>query len=192
MIQWGGIPEDSEVTVYLPDLDADTIITAAALRSGPQRLERVDAHTIRCLVSDVSYIPLPAPAPMHIAGLITIRLPDTVKTRERFRVVVRQLGGVPRHVVGTFELFINVSTSEAIRPEEERTLAVLKHIAGTIKPSSRWYAIFQRYIAGSEDKVRGVGGTPEQIGPSPTGEQPRPPDDPEERRPSLLPLIVDH
>jgi Domain of unknown function (DUF1929) len=174
MIQWGGIPEDSDVTVYLPDLEADAIIAASARRSGPQRLERVDAHTIRCLVSDVSYIPLPTSAPMHIAGLITIRLPDTVRTRERFRIVVRQLGGFPRHVVGTFELFISVSTSEVIRPEEERTLAVLKHIAGTIKPSSRWYAIFQRYLAGTEDKVRGVGGTPEQIGPSPAGELPRP------------------
>ena len=53
MIQWGGIPEDSEVTVYLPDLDAEAILAAAARRSGPQRLERVDVHTIRCLVSDV-------------------------------------------------------------------------------------------------------------------------------------------
>lgn len=182
MIQWGGIPEDSQVTVYLPDLDADAILTSSARRAGPQRLERVDAHTIRCLVSDVSYIPLPTPAPMHIAGLITIRLPDSVKTRERFHVVVRQLGGFPRRVVGTFELFISVSTSEAIRPEEERTLAVLKHIAGTIKPSSRWYAIFQRYLAGTEDKVRGVGGAPEQIGPSPNGEPPRPTDDRDEKR----------
>ena len=75
-----------------------------------------------------------------------------------------------------------MSTSELIRPEEERTLAVLKHIAGTIKPSSRWYAIFQRYIAGIEDKVRGVGGTPGQIGPSTAGEQPRPKDDSEEQK----------
>lgn len=126
MIQWGGVPEDAEATLFLPALDADAILGAAALRSGPQRLDRIDAHTIRCRVSDVSYIPLPAPAPMHIAGLITIRLPESVKTGQRFRVVVRQLGGFPRHVVGTFELFISVSTSEAIRPEEERTLSVLK------------------------------------------------------------------
>jgi galactose oxidase-like protein len=174
MIQWGGVPEDAEVTLYLPALDADAILGAAALRSAPQHLERVDAHTIRCRVSDVSYIPLPAPAPMHIAGLITIRLPESVKTGQRFRVVVRQLGGFPRHVVGTFELFISVSTSEAIRPEEERTLAVLKHIGGTIRPTSRWYSIFQRYLAGAEDKVRGVGGSPGQIEPSPTGEPTRP------------------
>jgi hypothetical protein len=170
MIQWNGLPEDSEVTVYLPSLDADVIMAAAARRSGPQRLERVDAHTVRCLVGDVSYIPLPAPAPMNVAGLITIRLPETVKVGERYNVVVRQLGGLPRYVVGTFELFIAVSTSERIRPEEERSLSVLKHIAGTIKPSSRWHAVFQRYLAVLNDKVRGVGGSPGDIDPSTTGE----------------------
>jgi hypothetical protein len=170
MIQWNGLPEDSDVTVYLPSLDADEILAAAARRSGPQRLEKVDAHTVRCLVGDVSYIPLPAPAPTHVAGLITIRLPETVKVGERYNVVVRQVGGLPRYVVGTFELFIAVSTSEKIRPEEERTLSVLKHIAGTIKPSSRWHAVFQRYLAVLNDKVRGVGGSPGDIDPSTTGE----------------------
>lgn len=177
MIQWGGLPEDAEVTLYLPSLDADAIIAAAARRSGPRRLERVDAHTIRCLVGDVSYVPLPAPAPLNVAGLITIRLPETVRVGESYRVVVRQLGGLPRYVVGTFEMFISVSTSELIRPEEERTLAVLKHIAGTIVPASRWYAIFQRYLGDLGDKVRGVGGLPGQIEPSPTGEPPRQTDD---------------
>jgi hypothetical protein len=174
MIQWGGVPEDAEVTLYLPALDAEAILDAAARRSGPQRLERIDAHTIRCRVSDVSYIPLPAPQPMNIAGLITIRLPESVKTGQRFPVVVRQLGGFPRRVVGTFELFILVSTSEAIRPEAERTLSVLKHIAGGIKPTSRWHSIFKRYLTGTEDKVRGVGGSPGQIEPSPNGEPARP------------------
>lgn len=173
MIQWNGLPEDSEVTIYLPSLDADRILAAAARRSGPQRLEKVDAHTIRCLVADVNYIPLPAPAPTHVAGLITIRLPETVKIGERYNVIVRQIGGLPRYVVGTFELFIAVSTSERIRPEEERTLSVLKHIAGTIKPSSRWHAVFQRYLTVLNDKVRGVGGEPGQIGPSTTGEPPK-------------------
>ena len=182
MIQWNGVPEDSEVTLFMPDLDADAILAAAARRSGPQRLERVDAHTIRCLVADVNYIPLPAPAPMHIAGLMTIRLPDSVRVGERYSVVVRQLGGLPRYVVGTFEMFISVSTSEAIRPEEERTLAVIKHIAGTIKPASRWSSVFQRYVAVLGDKVRGVGGSPGQIDPSTAGEPPRTDDQEDPRR----------
>ncbi|HEX3183405.1 MAG TPA: galactose oxidase-like domain-containing protein [Pyrinomonadaceae bacterium] len=176
MIEWNGLPEDSDVTVYLPSLDADAILLAAARRSGPQRLEKVDAHTVRCLVGDVSYIPLPAPEPSHVAGLITIRLPETVKVGERYNIIVRQVGGLPRYVVGTFELFIAVSTSEKIRPEEERSLSVLKHIAGTIKPSSRWYAVFQRYLAVLNDKVRGVGGSPAEIDPSTTGEPAGDPD----------------
>lgn len=182
MIQWNGVPEDSEVTLFMPDLDADAILAAAARRTGPQRLERVDAHTIRCLVADVNYVPLPAPSPMHIAGLITIRLPETVRVGERYNIVVRQLGGLPRYVVGAFEMFISVSRSELIRPDEERTLAVIKHIAGTIKPASRWYSVFQRYVAVLGDKVRGVGGSPGQVNPSTTGEPPRPPDDRERHR----------
>jgi hypothetical protein len=182
MIQWNGLPEDSDVTVYLPSLDADAILAAAARRSGPQRLEKVDAHTVRCLVGDVSYIPLPAPEPTHVAGLITIRLPETVKVGERYNVIVRQVGGLPRYVVGTFELFIAVSTSERIRPEEERSLSVLKHIAGTIKPSSRWHAVFQRYLAVLNDKVRGVGGSPADVDPSTTGEPGRKDDEDAEAR----------
>jgi hypothetical protein len=170
MIQWNGLPEDSEVTLYLPSLNADDILAASARRPGLPKLQKVDTHTIRCLVGDVSYIPLPVSAPAHVAGLITIRLPETVKVGERYSVVVRQLGGLPRYVVGTFELFIAVSTSERIRPEEERSLSVLKHIAGTIKPSSRWYSVFQRYIAVLNDKVRGVGGSPSDVDPSTTGE----------------------
>jgi hypothetical protein len=170
MIQWGRLPEDAEATLYFPALDADAIIDAARKRPGPPRLERVDAHTIRCIVADVTYVPLIAPAPTQVAGLITIRLPDTVKTGENFRVITRQIGGVPRRVLGTFELFIPVSTGDKVRPDEEHLLAVLKNIGKSIRPTSRWYPVFQRYLGGTGDKVRGLGGSPEQIEPSPTGE----------------------
>jgi hypothetical protein len=192
MIQWGGLPEDAEATLYLPALDADEIV-AASTRYGQQRLERVDAHTIRCPISDVSYIPLPARAPAHVAGLITIRLPDTVRKGQRFRVVVRQIGGLPRRVVGTFELFVVVSTAELVRPEEERLLSVLRHIGRNIRPSSRWYPVFERYLEGTGDKVRGLGGTPGQIAPSPTGEPGRPHDavdDARQRRCTWLSWLV--
>ena len=80
MIQWGGLPDDAEATLYMPALDADAIVAAAAVRGGPTRIERVDAHTVRCRIARVSYVPLTAPAPTLVAGLLTIRLPDTVKT----------------------------------------------------------------------------------------------------------------
>src|SRR5205823_1623620 len=104
----------AEVTLYAPALDADAIVRASQKRAGPSRLELVDAHTIRCTIADVTYVPLIAPGPTQVAGLITIRLPDTVKTGERFRVITRQIGGVPRRVLGTFELFIPVSTGDEL------------------------------------------------------------------------------
>jgi len=189
MIQWGGLPADAEATLYMPALDADAVVSAST-RYGAQRLARVDAHTVRCPVSDVTYVPLPASAPTRVAGLITVRLPDTVKKGQRFRVVVRQLGGLPRRVVGTFELFIVVSTAEAVRPEEESLLSVLKHIGRGIRPSSRWHPVFERYLVGTGDKVRGLGGSPGQIGPSPTGEPNRPRDAVDEARRRLCGVLA--
>jgi Dipeptide/tripeptide permease len=115
-------------------------------------------------------VPLIAPAPTRVAGLITIRLPDSVKTGDSFRVITQQLGGLPRRVLGTFELFIPVSIGDKIRPEEERLLSVLKNIGKSIRLTSRWHPVFQRYLAGTGEKVRGLGGSPEQIEPSATGE----------------------
>ena len=170
MIQWGNLPRDAEVTLYMPALNADAIIDAARKRTGSPRLERIDTHTIRCVVADITHVPLIAPAPTQVAGLITIRLPDSVKTGDSFRVITRQLGGLPRRVLGTFELFIPVSIGDKIRPEEERLLSVLKNIGKSMRLTSRWHPVFQRYLAGTGEKVRGLGGSPEQIEPSATGE----------------------
>ena len=170
MIQWGGLPRDSEATLYMPALDADAIVAAAARRPGPLRLTSVDAHTVRCEVADVTYVPLVVPLPTAVAGLMTIRLPESVKTGQNFRVITRQIGGMPRRVLGTFELFIPVTAEAQVRPDEEHFLAVLKSIATKIAPNSRWYPVFQRYLEGTSDKVRGLGGSPDGIKPSATGE----------------------
>ena len=37
-------------------------------------------------------------------------------------------------------------------------------------PQRRWYSVFQRYLEGIADRVRGLGGDPTEILPSPTGD----------------------
>jgi hypothetical protein len=172
MIVWGELPREAVATLYLPALRADEIIAAEALRYQRPRLEKLDEHTIRCRIGDVSYVPLPALEPRQVAGLLTIVLPPTVKTGEGYRVVVRQHSRRLGRIVGTFELAIPVRDAPDILPSEARLLAVFKSIARGIRPNSLWFPVFQRYLAIVEDRVRGLGGNPAAIGPSPQGHVP--------------------
>lgn len=172
MILWGGIPDEAVATLYLPALRADDILAAAALRYEAPRLVKVDEHTVRCRVGDVSWVPLPAHEPRQVAGLVTIVLPPTVKTGEQYRVQVRQHSRRLGRIVGTFEVLIAVRDAVDILPSEARLLAVLRSIALGIRPASGWFQVFQRYVAIIADRVRGVGGDPTKIGPSPAGHVP--------------------
>jgi hypothetical protein len=59
-----------------------------------------------------------------------------------------------------------------ILPNESRKLAVLRHIAQAVPVNNRWHAIFDRYLEQVADRVRGLGGNPDTILPSPTGDPP--------------------
>jgi hypothetical protein len=169
MIFWGGVPGDSVATVYLPAFRADDILAAAAMRYDASHLAKVDEHTIRCRVGDVSWVPLPTHEPRQVAGLVSIVLPPTVKTGEQYRVQIRQHSPSLGRIVGTFELLIVVRDGPDIFVGEARLLAVLKSIACGIRPTSAWFDVFQRYVAIVSNRVRGVGGDPTKIGPSPEG-----------------------
>jgi hypothetical protein len=173
MILWGGIPEDSVATLYMPALRADDILAAAALRYEVPRLEKVDDHTIRCRVGDVSWVPLPAGEQRQVAGLFTIVLPQKVRTGEQYRVQVRQHSRAQGRIVGTFEVLIAVRNAEDILPGEARLLAVLRSIARGIPRASGWFNVFQRYVDVVADRVRGLGGDPTKIGPSSSGDVPK-------------------
>jgi hypothetical protein len=172
MILWGGIPETSTATLYMPALAADDILAAAALRYESPRLERADAHTLRCRIGDVTWVPLPAHTPLQVAGLLTIVLPPTVKTGEQYRIQVRQYSRRLGRITGTFEVLVAVRDAVDILTGEARLLAVLKSIALGIRPASGWFLVFQRYVTTVADRVRGLGGNPTRIGPSPAGHVP--------------------
>jgi hypothetical protein len=177
LIEWGGLPRSTRVELYLPEIGADELLRLAALRIGPDRLERVDADTVACAVGDVSYVPLPAGLTHNIAALISMELPAGIKRGQTFRVVVKQVAGATRSVLGTFELLVRVSTAAALLAEEERNLAVFRYIAASIPLDDRWRPIFQRYLAQIAERVRAFGGDPDKVLPSPddTGVPPRPP-----------------
>jgi hypothetical protein len=184
MFRWGDLPSETEVTLYMPNIPAEEILQLAMQRNTWGRLELVDAHTIRCLVGGVTFVPLPGNRSTTLPGLITLVLPAGIKRGNHFKVVVHQAVGATRAIMGAFEIAIRVSKASLLLAEEERTLSVMRHIALAIPPDDRWHPIFARYLAHLAERVRGFGGNPDRVPPSPHGydeskdEPGRPPEPP--------------
>jgi FtsP/CotA-like multicopper oxidase with cupredoxin domain len=163
IILWGDLPRESVATLFMPDLDADAILHEASQNPGLLRLHKVDAHTIRCDVGDISYVPLPVSHRRRIAGLLTIELPIGVKAGQSFDVVVRQHDIVARRIVGQFQLTIPVRLSAALLVPEMRWLNVMRSIGSKVLPHTRWYAVWQRYLGLTTRRVTALGGDPDDL-----------------------------
>lgn len=170
LIRWNNLPRDSRVTLYMPDVDAREIVAAAAARNGPPVLASRDTDTIFCRVGDVSYVPIPGPRTLNIPGMISIELPPTITYGQVFTVTIHQVSGWPRRIIGSFQITIPVHTAVELLPKEIRKLSVLRYIGQSIPSDNRWFRIWQRLLGQLADRVRGLGGDPDQIDPSPTGE----------------------
>lgn len=174
LIKWGNVPHDSYMTFYMPDVDVDAVLAFAGMRSGPAVLERIDAHTIRCLGADITFIPLPGGRSMNIPGLLTIEFPPGVIPGQVFTMTMQQVSGTPRRVIGSVEFTMPIKETWELLSGEVRALSVLRHIAESIPVANRWYPVFQRYLGQIADRVRDFGGNPDTIEPSPDGSGVRP------------------
>jgi Pro-kumamolisin, activation domain len=74
-----------------------------------------------------------------------------------------------RYVTGTFQVKIPVGDDKLLLQSEESTLAILKWRLQQFSSSYRWRPVVQRYIEYLSRRVRGFGGDPETIKPSPWG-----------------------
>jgi len=196
MIDWGNAPTGSVARMYLPTVSADEIVALAAKRYSKAGLARVDAHTIECPVQRITYVPIPPGPSLNHTGLLTIDLPAGVRKGQLFKVVVRQVtrtgrdkigAAAPRSevesgatysidwrtVLGAFQISIPVKTKDTMLVHDERLLAVLRWILLSIPHQDRWYQVFLRYVSEIADRVRGLGGTPDQVPPSATGDLPK-------------------
>ncbi len=172
-IHWGGLPRESIATLYFPQVDVEGVLAFAAQRGGPKVLRRAGSGAVSFKIGDVSYVPLPGPLEKDIASLLSIQLPPTVTKGQKFTVVVRQIDGRRRKVVGTTQFDIHVKTAPDIRPRFERDFSVLRHIQLSIPESNRWHPVFERYLGELAERIRAVGGDPDAVLPSPTGHPPR-------------------
>ena len=156
-----------------------------------------DAHTVRCPAEGASFLPIP-PVTARTSGLLTVDLPPGIKKGDSYTIGVRQLtqgllepiiigrGGRARRpqaanapevlewrrATGAFQVNIVISTREQLLEPEERLLAWLRFLAGSLPPASRWYPVWQRYLEQIAGRVSGFGGDPGKILPSPTGTVP--------------------
>ncbi len=77
-----------------------------------------------------------------------------------------------RRETGAFQIAIVVSAKEQILLSEERLLSWLLWIQKSIHVNNRWHPVFKRYVKFIEGRVRGFGGDPGKILPSPIGDVP--------------------
>lgn len=176
IIQWRNLPPDTRVTMYFPDIDLDAVLRAAAARGGPPRYEREDQHTLRCLLGDISFLPIPGGRTVNIPGLLTIELPAGIKKGQTFSITMHQYSGVSHQVLGSFQLMIPVRTESLISSSTTRTLSVMRHIAEAIPSTDHWFPIFVRHLDFLSTRVAALGGD-ERVEPSPNGDGKRPVDE---------------
>jgi len=169
IIRWNNIPRDSTATIYLPEVEVDEILALSALRQHPQMLTKLDAHTLACQLADITFIPLPGGRTGTLAGLLSLTLPPKVRTGQVFRLSVEQYSGYTLKTLGAFQITIPVRTDAQILPNELRKYSVLRYVEQTIPTGNRWASIFQRYLSQIAARIRGLGGDPDAVKPSPDG-----------------------
>lgn len=196
VFRWNDLPRETTASLYLPDWNADEVIAlAATLRPGPRILAKVDPHTVSFTVGDIAYIPIPGRVRDPMPGLLTLQLPLTVRTGERFTIEVQQHTGLTfqrragdkrrsktvnfsrRRMLGGFSINVVVKSGEALLRKLVRHLAVLRYIFQAIPTTHSWHAVFKQYLSQLGDQIAGLGVDPSLVPASPDdpglpGEQP--------------------
>lgn len=114
----------------------DEILALSALRQHLTVLKKVDAHTLRCHLADVTYIPLPA-RKGTLAGLMSLILPQGIRTGQAYKLSVEQYSGYTHKTLRAFQMTIPVRPDPEILPEEIRKLSVMRYIQQATPTGSR-------------------------------------------------------
>ncbi len=196
MIDWRNTPHGSTANIYWPAVSSTDVLALAGKLYPSSTLTAVDEHTIGCTVTPgMTYVPIPSGGGESFAGLITVQLPTAIHKGDEFNIVIRRItsrrleerpketiaagrsvatvGAAQaidwRYVVGTFQMTIPVEHDGDILPGEENLLAILKWRLQRLGSTERWYPVLKRYIEVVELRVRGLGGDPAKVKPSPLG-----------------------
>lgn len=135
MIVWANTPKGTVANLYMPGVRVSEILDLAARNFNLQTLERVDDHTIRCVPSGVTYVPIPSEGTVDLAGLITLDLPSTVRKGQTFRIVLKQVVDTPAPIpTGQTTVVVEVAApARASRRSAERKPTPPRHILGAFQ-----------------------------------------------------------
>ena len=169
LVRWNNLPRDSIATFYWPDVNVREIVAMADLRPSASMMWQIDEHTLECRVGDVILLPIPGNRRTNIPGLLSVQLPNHVRSGQSFRISLHQVSGQSGKVLGAFQFTIPVKHGHQLLATETRKLSVLRHIGGSIPPANRWAPVFARYLDEIADRVRAFGGDPDKVAASPKG-----------------------
>lgn len=129
MFTWGGVPDGSTATIYLPGAPAASILAVADGLYPAHTLSMVDPYTITTPTGPVTFVPLPK-GQGYLAGLLTVDLPAGIRRGDTFSVVARQLTDASAVGHGPFVINptgadLTVQTFATRRPVSERAGRVL-------------------------------------------------------------------
>jgi len=212
MIAWGDTPVGSTASIYWPAVSSADVLALAKQFYSTHQLSTADAHTIQCTVpKGYTSVPIPPGTGANFAGLFTVNLPPGVTNGETYTVTVRRISTHPatttppppqiegeadaraavkrepmrnwRYVVGSFAVRIPVTTAAVMLPLEENTSSIIKWRLSQMAPTNRWVPVLRRYLGLVDGRIRGLGGNPVTITPSPWGAYgpPRPIDEGHDR-----------
>src|SRR6266403_2635334 len=195
MIDWGNLPAGAKASIYLPGANANFVLSRADQLYSHHELSSLDNHTLSLNAAGISYVPI-LPGTANYAGLMTVEVPANLRRGQIFKIVARQItnafavaaesqnppgiatapraaivGDVVkwRKVIGSFQVNIPVQTKQELLEPEKPLLSVLRWIFKSTRPESRWYPVLCRYLDQVAIRVRGLGGDPNEIIPSPDG-----------------------
>ncbi len=162
-IRWYGLPREAIATVFLASGDAARQVELASrMRPGAGVMQTVDARTVRFRIGDAVYLPL-LQQPTNLAGLLSIQLPPGLPVGNVYRVTAHQVGGFPRHIIGSFELSVPITRGPLLLDEELRDYHILREVGNAIPAGNRWREVFDRYLEILAGRVRGFGGDPSAV-----------------------------
>jgi hypothetical protein len=111
----------------------------------------------------------------HTGGIILLEKQGTTRAKARAQKFAqnpdRSFSWLRQ--LGAFQVTIPISTKQHLLFREERLYAWLLFIYNSIPQKNRWHSVVKRYLDQIAGRVRGFGGDPGSIEPSPTGDMPR-------------------
>jgi hypothetical protein len=109
-------------------------------------------QTFRVVMRQV--VDQPAPLPSRPSSVVV----REVVPQSRHAAVIERQPTPSRHVLGAFQLSIQVRTAHEILADDERNLRLIERVVKTIPLENRWYPVFRRWISQLAGRVSGLGG----------------------------------